>query len=186
MTGEYIKEAYQKLRTKLDRQPSQEEFYDKTAVTGHHLLKSGFRTYSHLVEEMGDTPKPFFHNGISKEDYLLSYGNMIRQLSKIPSTADWTFHKGKPAISNYKKKFEVNSWGLIAHKFYDFIKDKDEWKDIIELIPVSEKALPLIQERESEECYVYFMFDTKTLLYKIGFQTCRNGEKRHYKVKSHL
>jgi T5orf172 domain len=168
MTQGYIKEAYEKLKKKLGKQPSQNEFYDKTTVTAHHLLRNGFRTYSQLVEEMGDTSKSFYHAGVTEENYLTSYGNMVRQLSRIPSTSDWVFHKGKPAITNFRKKFNINSWALIAIKFYDFAKDKAEWQDIIAIIPTVDKAPSPIQEREPEECYVYLMFDTKSLYYKIG------------------
>lgn len=168
MTSEYIKEAYTRLKKKLGRQPSQNDFFDNTTVTAHNLLRSGFRTFSQLVEEMGDTPKSFRHSGVTEEEYLISYGIMTRKLGAIPSTNDWTFHKGKPAMTNFKKKFNVNSWKHIADKFYDYAKDKVEWKDVIELIPKAENHLPPIQEKESEECYVYFMFDTKSLLYKIG------------------
>jgi hypothetical protein len=168
MTQEYIKEAYEKLRKKLGRQPSQNEFYDNTTVTAHHLLKGGFRTYSQLVEEMGDIAKSFFHAGITEESYLISYGNMVRQLNRIPSTSDWTFNKGKPAINNYRIKFKVSNWRHIAIKFHEYAKDKVEWKDIINLIPVVDKILTPIQEKVSEECYVYFMFDTKSQYYKIG------------------
>lgn len=167
MTKEYIKEAYEKLRKKLGRQPGINEFFEKTNVTSHYLLRAGFRTYTQLVDEMGDTVKSFGHSGISEETYLISYGNMVRQLQRIPSTTDWTFHKGSPAMSNYKKKFKVNSWAHIANKFYEFAVDKEEWKDILNLIPYAKTPLP-IQQNESEECYVYFMFDTKSLDYKIG------------------
>lgn len=137
-------------------------------MTAHHLLKGGFRTFSQLVEEMGDTPKTFLHSGVTEEEYLISYGNMIRKIGGIPSTSDWTFHKGKPAMSNFKKKFNMNSWKLIADKFYDYAKDKAEWKDVLELISkVDETKIISIQEKESDECYVYLMLDTKNLLYKI-------------------
>jgi len=168
MTQEYIKEAYEKLKKKLGRQPSQDEFCNKTNVTAYFLLKSGFRTYSQLVEEMGDTPKSFFHGGKTEEHYLISYGNMVRQVGRIPSTNDWIFYKGKPAINNYTRKFKVKSWGQIANKFFDYAKDKVEWEDIIKLIPVQDNTLPPILERENEECFVYFMRDSKTGYYKIG------------------
>jgi T5orf172 domain len=168
MTSEYIKEAYQKLRSKLGKQPSSDEFYENTTVTLFHLLKNGFRTYSQLVEEMGDTPKRFSHGGKTEEHYLNSYGKMVRQLNRIPSTSDWVFHKGEPAMSNYKKKFKITSWAYVADKFIDFAKDKEEWKDVVKLIPIAKKSSPLIQERENEECYVYFMFDKKNSHYKIG------------------
>lgn len=178
MTSEYIKEAYGKLRKKLGRQPSLTEFYDKTNVTGHHLLKGGFRTYSILVEEMGDRAKSFFHSGVTEENYLISYGNMVRLLNRIPSTSDWTFNKGKPAMSNYKKKFKVNSWGQIASKFRDYAQGKVEWTDIVNLIPEASIIAPKIQEQESEECYVYLMFDTKSLYYKIGISNLPEWRER--------
>lgn len=168
MTREYIKEAYEKLKKRLGRQPGKDEFYEHTTVTQWQLLRGGFRTYSQLVEEMGDTPKSFFHVGQTEEHFLVSYGNMVRQLNRIPSTQDWNFHKCKPALTSYTRKFKLTSWKDVAYKFYDYAKDKAEWKDIIALIPQNNSAKIRIQEMESEECYVYFMFDTKSLCYKIG------------------
>ncbi len=178
MTPEYIKEAYGKLRKKIGRQPSQNEFQENTNVTSWSLLKAGFRTYSKLVEEMGDIPKSFFHSGKTEENFLISYGNMVRQLNKIPSTSDWTFYKCMPAINNYKRKFKLTSWGGMANVFFDYAKDKEEWKDIIKFILVVNNTHPLIQEKESEECYVYFMLDTKSLYYKIGISNLPEWRKK--------
>src|ERR1700733_11376650 len=157
MTKEYIKEAYEKLKKKLGRQPSSGEFYDNTTVKNlNALLKSGFRSYNHLVEEMGDTPKSFFRAVITEDSYLISYGNMVRQLNRIPSTTDWVFYKGKPHLSNYMKKFKVTNWRHIANKFYDYAKDKIEWNDIIDLLPEADSIPLVIQAKDNEECYVYF------------------------------
>lgn len=168
MAPEYIEEAYEKLKQKLGRQPSMDEFYENTTVTGYYLLKGGFRTYSQLVEKMGDTPKSFFHGGKTEDHFLISYGNMVRRLNRIPSYQDWVFHNGQPTPNNYKRKFKVTNWGHIAYKFYDYAVDKVEWEDIIKLIPVTEDTPPTIQSRDNEECYVYFMLDSKNKHYKIG------------------
>ena len=168
MTADYIKEAYTKLKTKLGKQPSKIEFFGNTTVSAHSLLTNGFRTYSQLVEEMGDSPKSFFKVGMTDEHFLISYGNMVRQLHTIPSTNDWKFHKGQPDLTSYMRKFKLASWKDMVQKFYDFATDKPEWADIIELLPQTNN-LPIQKEvKESEECYVYLMFDTKTLCYKIG------------------
>ena len=71
-------------------------------------------------------------------------------------------------MNNFKVKFKVNSWGHIANKFFDFAKDKKEWKDILHFAPVADIPTPSIQLRENEACYVYFMLDTKNGYYKIG------------------
>jgi len=168
MTREYIIEAYEKLKQKLGRQPSLDEFYENTRVTAHYMLKGGFRTYNQLVEEMGDTPKSFFHGGKTEDSYLISYGDMVRALNPIPSSQDWIFHNGNPTPNNYKRKFKVTKWDQIAFKFYDYAKGKEEWKDIIKLIPEAKSVLPPAQERVNEECYVYLMLDSKNGYYKIG------------------
>jgi hypothetical protein len=168
MTAEYIKEAYDKLKKKLGKQPSLDEFYENTTVTSHYLLKGGFRTYSQLVEEMGDTPKTFFHGGKSEDDFLISYGNMVRKLNRIPSSQDWLFNNGLPTTGNYKRKFAVNNWGQIVFKFFDYAKDRVEWEDIIDLIPEAENKAITIQQKDNEECYVYLMLDRKNGYYKIG------------------
>jgi len=178
MTTEYIKEAYLKLRKKLGRQPSQDEFYEHTTVTYYYLLKNGFRTFSQLVEVMGDTSKTFLHGGKTEEEFFISYGNMVRKLKHIPSTPDWNFHKSQPAISSYRRKFNLKKWENMASKFYDYAKDKSEWEDIIRLIPKQVFPSKLKEEKESEECYVYLMYDTKTLCHKIGISSLPDWRER--------
>ena len=168
MTEEYIKEAYDKLRKKLGRQPGINEFYDKTNVTAWYLLKAGFRTYSQLVETMGDTPRTFSDNTKSKEEYYTSYGNLIRQIKQIPSTTDWTYNKCLPSVTNFKRKFNINKWSDMATEFFNYAKDKEEWADTIPLISIPKQIVQPTLVSEKEECFVYFMFDTKSLCYKIG------------------
>jgi hypothetical protein len=170
MTKDYIKEAYAKLKAKLDRQPSLNEFHEQTTVSPWYLLKGGFRTFSQLVEEMGDTPKEFSNKSKSKEEFLINYGNMVKQLGYKPTTSDWAFNKGKPAVSNYMKKFELAKWADMATLFVEYAKDLEEWSVVVKLLPerTSSNTSIVFEKKQNDECYVYFMYDTKTCCYKIG------------------
>lgn len=167
MTPEYIKEADEKLKKKLGRQPSKDEFYEQTTVKHRQILQN-FRTYSQLVKEMGDIPKTFFNERKSDEEFMIPYGNMIRQLKRIPTVSDWIAHKCKPVETSYKKRFNLTQFNSMAYEFLMFAKDKVEWRDVLHFLPTTDNSKIKLPEKESEECYVYFMFDTKTLCHKIG------------------
>jgi|WetSurMetagenome_2_1015567.scaffolds.fasta_scaffold380893_1 hypothetical protein len=166
MDKEFIKESYQRLKKKLGHQPSQKEILEKTNISDYQIAKL-FRTFSHLVSEMGDTPKAFGQNKKSEEEFLISYGTMVKKLNKIPSTVDWLHNNGIPYCGSYMKKFKINKWSNMSYIFLNFAKDKPEWNDIIHLIPKEESKIS-IPITESEECYVYFMVDNKNEYYKIG------------------
>jgi hypothetical protein len=168
MTREYIIEAYKKLRIRLGRQPSKEEFYEHTTVNNKHILTT-FRTFSHLVKEMGDTPKIFFKERKSDEEYMIPYGNMIRQLKRIPTLTDWIVHKCKPVETSYKRRFHLREFSSVANEFLLFAKNKNEWEDVLKFIPTDENSQKSIfPEKVSDECYVYLMFDSQNACYKIG------------------
>lgn len=168
MTKEYIKEAYERLRKNLGRQPTDDEFYQNTNVTHRQLIKAEFRTYSQLVEEMGDTPRTFKNNTKDKDEFYVSYGDMVRQMKRIPSTVDWEYAKRLPSVSSYKKKFGLAKWQDMMEKFLEYAEEKEEWQDVIPLFPKTTIETKEIKSANNQECYVYFMHDTKTLCYKIG------------------
>ena len=168
MTDEYIKEVYDRLRKRLGHQPSRDEFYKETNVTQYWIVKSSFRTYGALVEEMGDTPKTFFKDDIGEDEFMIPYGNMIKKLGHIPKSSDWIYFDCHPVGSSYMRKYKLVKFNDFAYEFLRYAIDKSEWNEVVKLIPVKNDTKIELPERETEECYVYLMFDAKTKLYKIG------------------
>ena len=160
MTKEYIREAYEKLRKQLGHKPSKDKFYEETNVTDYYVIKF-FRTFSNLVKEIGDVPESFLKAGKSDDEFMIPYGNMIKQLGGIPSTADWLHNNGKPVVSSYRKKFKLIKWENMVTVFYNYACDRPEWTEVIALIPHINGSKIKFQEKESEESYVYLMLDKK-------------------------
>jgi hypothetical protein len=63
-----------------------------------------------------------------------SYGNLIRQLQKLPSVSEWQFHKCRPLVTSYTKRFRVK-WSEIPSLFFQYAVDKDSWSDLLYLSP---------------------------------------------------
>lgn len=167
MTKEYIKEAYDRLRKRLKHQPSKKEFHEQTTVKHHHILQT-FRTFSKLVEEMGDAPKTFLIERKGDDEFMLAYGNIVKQLGRIPTVSDWIANKYKPSDRTYTKRFNLDKFTSMAYKFKEFAEGKEEWMDVLQIIPELSKKPKLIFKNQSEECYVYLMLDSKNGYYKIG------------------
>src|SRR5205823_2962088 len=58
-------------------------------------------------------------------------------------------------------------WKEMATRFLEYADGKEQWRDVIDLIPKIDNSQPRLKV-ENEECYVYLMYDTKTFCYKIG------------------
>jgi hypothetical protein len=128
---EFIKEEYLKSKAILGRQPGSKEFYKLTGISEYQVIQH-FHKYTSLVNEMGDIQKSFGEKYYNKEDYWDSYGNLTRQLNRIPSSSDWLFYKCKPLKTSFLKKFGKN-WTDMSHLFFDYAVNNSEWNDIIHL-----------------------------------------------------
>lgn len=168
MNKDYLKEAYLRIKNKLGRPPSKKEFKNLTNINEYNIVKT-YHSFSNLVTEMGDIPKTWGQKPLSEEEYIISYGKMIRMLNKIPTTTDWLYYNWKPSLRNFLNKFKVKNWSKINLIFFEFARNKNEWNDIIHLIPKEEfkSSFPI---SESEECYVYLMKD-KSNFHKIGISS---------------
>jgi Restriction endonuclease FokI, C terminal len=128
---EAIKTAYSKLKSHIGRQPGSKEFYKQTGITAYQVTQY-FHKYTLLVKEMGDIQKTFGEKIFEIDYYWNNYGDLTRQLNKIPSSSEWLFHKGKPLKTSFFKKFGEN-WSDLPPLFYNYPINKNEWRDIIHL-----------------------------------------------------
>mgnify|MGYP001607562168 CR=1 FL=1 len=126
---------YKNLKDKLGHSPSFKEFSDNTGIRIRKLNNVfGSSSYSKLVMECGDEPRKFFIEKSSFEQILVQYGELSRSLKKLPTQGDWAFAKISPTVSAIEQTHKIR-WGKLPQKFLEFASEKEEWKDIITLIP---------------------------------------------------
>jgi hypothetical protein len=126
---------YKKLRDYFGKSPSSRKFYTETGLSLRQLEKIyGSNAFSKLVHECGDVANNFSTDKIGIEEILLQWGELTRECKKLPAIADWQFNNCKPQISNIKKSHGLR-WGDIPYKFLELFSDKDEWKDVLAIIP---------------------------------------------------
>ncbi len=126
---------YKKLRDHLGKKPSATEFYRETKISEGELIKVfGSKPYSKLVSECGDTPGSFGKEKSNLEQTLNQWGKLAREKNELPASSDWTYYKLKPTVGRLQDAHGFK-WSDIAYRFAEYYSDKDEWKDVIELIP---------------------------------------------------
>ncbi|MFM7024197.1 MAG: restriction endonuclease FokI C-terminal domain-containing protein [Flavobacteriales bacterium] len=126
---------YKKLKAHLGKQPTSAEFYNETAFSEGDLIKLfGSKAYSKLVKECGDVPNVFAKPKSDLEQTLIQWGNLAREMKALPAASDWLYKKLKPTSSRLQDAHGFK-WSDIQYKFLELFSDKEEWKDIIALIP---------------------------------------------------
>ncbi|MFM7023134.1 MAG: GIY-YIG nuclease family protein [Flavobacteriales bacterium] len=179
-------QKYKDLKQRLGKQPSSQEFYQETEIPAHQLKKIYPRdAYSSLVEECGDTPQSFASEKTGLENILIQWGQLVKKNNRLPVISEWDFNKCKPLATNIRKNYGIN-WSEIPHKFRDYAKEKDEWQDILLLIPI--KEIINSQENATNDIlrekpgYVYLLKVGKH--FKIGRAEDLGG--REYQLKIQL
>jgi len=65
---------------------------------------------------------------------LIQFGEFAKELNKLPTQADWAFAKLHPTADGITKVHKVK-WSELQYKFIEFATGKEEWKDVVALIP---------------------------------------------------
>jgi Restriction endonuclease FokI, C terminal len=94
----------------------------------------GSNPFSTLVKECGDTPQPFFKPKSDLEAMLFQWAELTRSLGKLPTQADWICHDCKPTTEGISRSHKLK-WADLPYKFMEDYSSKDEWSDVIDLIP---------------------------------------------------
>ncbi|GAB62152.1 MAG: hypothetical protein DWB56_13490 [Candidatus Jettenia sp.] len=85
----------------------------------------------------GDTPNTFKKPKTPLEDILTQWGDLARELKKIPVSADWAYYNCKPTIEGICQSHRLK-WKDIPNKFLEYASDKPEWDDVVRIIPKRE------------------------------------------------
>lgn len=138
---------YKKLKDHLGKSPSSRTFYSETGISRRKLeAVFGSRAYAKLAQEAGDTPNVFSTEKVELAEILNQWGLLARNCGKLPAIADWQFNKCKPEIGNIKRTHGLK-WADIPYIFLEHYFNKNEWKDVIELIP----NRAIIQKKKQEK-----------------------------------
>lgn len=134
-TKDDIVTEYKKLKEHLGKAPSSRTFEQETGIQLKLLEKFfGRNSWTKLVTECGDIPNNFFTTKVELDEILIQWATLAKNSGELPAIADWRFHKCKPSINNIKSSHGL-LWADLPYKFLELYSDKDEWKDVVALIP---------------------------------------------------
>jgi hypothetical protein len=136
---EYTKEdiitEYKKLKDHLGKSPSSRTFEKETGIQLKLLEKFfGRNSWTKLVTECGDIPNDFSTIKVELDEILIQWATLTKNSGKLPAIADWRFHNCKPSINNIKSSHGLK-WTDLPYKFLELYSDKEEWKEVVALIP---------------------------------------------------
>jgi len=136
---EYTKEdiitEYKKLKDHLGKSPSSRTFEKETGIRLKLLDKFfGGNSWSKLVTECGDIPRDFAGSKSDLEEILIQWATLAKNTGELPAIADWIYHKCKPTINGIKYSHGL-LWSDLPYKFLELYSDKEEWKEVVALIP---------------------------------------------------
>lgn len=136
---EYTKDdiiaEYKKLKDHLGEPPASRTFQKETGIQLKLLEKFfGRNSWTKLVTECGDIPNKFSTSKVELEEILIQWSTLAKKSGELPAIADWKYHNCRPSINNIKSSHGLK-WADIPYKFLELYSDKDEWNDVIALIP---------------------------------------------------
>lgn len=176
MTKEDLKAEYLKIKQHLGHQPSWLEFKSLTSVSKRKIAtiypKNG---WSNLVIDCGDQPNQFSFPKSDLNTILIQYGNLSRELGRLPVQPEWENAGLKPTVSGIEKSHKI-MWSEIKFLFKEYATSKDEWRDVVDLIPDKVR----VEKISGEECFVYLMKDAGK--FKIGIS--KHAEYRERTLQS--
>lgn len=134
-TKDNIIAEYKKLKDHLGKSPSSRAFEKETGIQLKLLEKFfGRNSWTKLVTECGDIPNKFSTSKVELEEILIQWATIARDSGELPAIADWKFHNCKPSVNNIKSSHGLR-WADLPYKFIEYYSGKDEWKDVVALIP---------------------------------------------------
>lgn len=127
-----------------------------SGLTEYHVLLH-FPNWREAVRAAGLAPDTS-RLRISDEDLLRDWGEIVRKNREIPTRTQYQ-HQGRYSSAVFEKHF--GPWSKVPSFFREFAKDKEEWMDILALMP----AYPHPQQRNmNAPCHTdseHSVLDTK-------------------------
>lgn len=144
-----ILNAIRRTAYELGKNPSRSVFIGHTGISEYQVLKH-FPSWNSAVEEAGLEPDTT-NIQIDDDELLADWGRLVRELRQIPTRVQYR-HQGKFSTGSFEH--HIGPWSSLPDNFREFAKDKNEWSDVIYLLPVKKpdvrqtKTIPTMFEEQ--------------------------------------
>ena len=145
-----ILDSIRRTVAELGKRPSRAVFVGHTGISEYQVLKH-FPNWNSAVEAAGLEPDTT-NVQIDDDDLLADWGRLVRELRQIPTRVHYRHH-GKFSAGSFEHHF--GPWSYLPEKFRDFAKNRNEWNDVLALLPVKK---PVVEHANT----VPTISDTKT------------------------
>lgn len=96
-------------------------------------LDRHFDNWTEALDAAGFKFEPY-HQKIEEKNLLKDWGELTRKLRRIPTRKQYK-RRGKYSAGVFENRF--GPWSAIPVKFRDFARDKNEWADVLALLPAA-------------------------------------------------
>lgn len=131
-TRDEILEAIRDVATRLRHPPSRAEFIRESGISEYKVLRH-FDRWNDAVKHAGLAPDTS-NLKIEDEDLLMDWGTFVRTDRQIPARSRYERH-GKYSAGTLERRF--GTWSSIPDKFREYAKAKQEWADVLVLLPAT-------------------------------------------------
>jgi hypothetical protein len=132
---EQILSAIHDAEKKLGHSPSKAEFISYSGITEYHITQN-FESWTDAVRAAGLEPD-LSNVRLDDKSLLQDWGRIVREKRHIPTRANYR-KIGKFSPGVFDRHF--GPWSSIPKVFRVYARDKQEWADVLELLPVEKQA----------------------------------------------
>lgn len=159
--------------------PGEQNFYEYVEIGIYDLRKLGWANWRELVLDAGLTPNKFDKTKYSREQLCNLFIEAIREKGKWPTRGELEVkhHKDSsfPDAGTFYRKLGLVLTGDLASKILDYVKDRREYKDVIDICnsfleKLEENTTPKEPSFTGDIGYVYLLKSKlgNATAYKIG------------------
>lgn len=129
------------IQSSLQKMPNKRltgnRFISESGMTVADIL----RYWDNWSSAMKDAGADFgrYHERISPEDLLTDWGEIARELGQIPTRNQYK-RQGAYSPGVFERNF--GTWSAVLDAFRSYAIDKEEWLDVLELLPESNEHVP--------------------------------------------
>jgi hypothetical protein len=132
VAADQVLSAIRELTEELGRVPSQAEFTAKKRISEYYV-GIHFETWNAAVRAAGHQPNSNAEERRTEPVALLKdWASVVRAQRRIPTQSQYRA-RGNHSVTSFDKHF--GSWSTIAMRFRAFAQDKEEWNDVLSLLP---------------------------------------------------
>jgi Homing endonuclease associated repeat len=153
-----VVEAIRKVASALGRPPSRSEFIARSGVSEYRVLEH-FPSSREAVHAAGFEPNAT-NKKLDNATLLSDWGALVRKLGHIPTRLAYR-QAGTFSPTAFEK--HLGPWSNASRRFEEFAKGKDEWADVLSILPTRQAPLdtrivdstPLARSDPSQQRFGY-------------------------------